>query len=82
MRPVENLHVEWVEDEAVVLNPRSGELHYLNPPAALVFAAISEYGYEQGIRHVKETQSGVEALDEEIEATVETMLNKGLLVDD
>lgn len=82
MRPVENLHVEWVDDEAVVLNPDTGELHYLNPPAALVFAAISEYGYQQGIRHVKETQTDAETIDEEIEATVETMLNKGLLVDD
>ena len=42
MRPADGKHVEWIDDEAVVLDPSTEELHYLNGPAALVYALILE----------------------------------------
>ena len=75
------MHVEWVDNEAVVLDPESSELHYLNTPAALVFALIQEHGFEGGLRALHDSQ-GVSAEDQEIQELLGEMVEKGLLVDD
>lgn len=80
MQPASDLHVEWVQDEAVVLNRGSGELHYLNTSAALVLAAISEYGFDEGLAYVKSTQT--DSLEDELPSLVEMMLEKGILIDE
>ena len=81
MRARDDVHVEWVDNEAVVLDPESSELHYLNTPAALVFALIQEHGFEDGLRALHESQ-GVSAEDHEVRELLDEMVEKGLLVDD
>ena len=75
------MHVEWVDNEAVVLDPETSELHYLNAPAALVFALIQEHGFEGGLRALHGAQ-GVTAEDREVKELLDDMIEKGLLVDD
>ena len=81
MRAVEGMHVEWVDDEAVVLDPESGQLHYLNPPAALVFALVQEYGYEQAIKELEEKHGADPVFVESLPKLIEDMVKKGLLED-
>lgn len=80
MRAAEGFHVEWVDDEAVVLDPETGKIHYLNTSAALLYALILEHGYEAARAELSATY-GIEAPPEEIEATVGDMVERGLLVD-
>lgn len=76
------MHVEWVEGEAVVLDQGSGELHYLNGPAAIVFAMIQEHGYDKGLREIESRYGDVEGMKEELGKLIEDMVEKRLLVDD
>ena len=80
MQPAPGLHIEWVEDEAVVLEIATGKLHYLNTSAALVLAAIDEYGYEEGIAHVKKT-AGSDSVEGDVATLIENMVERGLLID-
>ena len=82
MRAVNGIHVEWVEDEAVVLDPSTGQLHYLNPPAAVFLGLVLEYGYEQGLSEFRQTYSHEPNFDEELAEMIEQMRDGGLLVDD
>jgi hypothetical protein len=75
------MHVEWVDDEAVVLDPESGQLHYLNPPAALVYAFIQEHGYEAGLAELDKLHGKDPGFAEQLPALLEDMVNKGLLVE-
>lgn len=70
--------MEWVDDEAVVLNSETGEVHYLNPPAALAFALIQEHGFEQARARLSEMIKE-DSFEEEFEQLVADMLEKGLL---
>jgi hypothetical protein len=81
MQPAQGLHVEWVDDEAVVLDPDSHELHYLNTSAALVYALILEHGYETAMRRLKADYRNASGFDKEVELLVEDLVGKGLLVD-
>ncbi len=76
------MYVEWVEGEAVVLNRDSGELHYLNGPAALVFALIQEHGYEGALREVYERFGTADGMREELDELIKDMLEKQILVDE
>lgn len=63
MRPDPAYHVEWVEDEAVILDTRMHELHYLNAAAAYVYALILEHGFDAAMadlrsRFEEDTSSG------------------------
>lgn len=74
------MHVEWVDNEAVVLDPESGQLHYLNPPAALFYALVLEHGYEAGLEELKRTVP--ESSDgDELSVLLDQMLERGLLLD-
>lgn len=75
----DDLHVEWIEQEAVILDPVTAEIHYLNGPAALVFGLIQEHGYEAAL---KELRGRTDAPDDEVKKVVEDMIEKGLLIDD
>lgn len=79
LRPAAGMHVEWVGEEAVVLDTGSGRVHYLNPPAALVFALIADVGYERALRQVRESFSGTPNLDEEVQQLIHELRDKGLL---
>jgi hypothetical protein len=75
------VHVEWVGDEAVVLDPKSGQLHYLNPPAALVFALITEMGYHGALEQLNRSHGHVSELLGDVQRLVHDLQEKGLLVD-
>jgi hypothetical protein len=77
-----DIHVEWVEGEAVILDPRSGELHYLNESAALLFALIQEIGFSAAIAELTERFSDLPNFPAELDAVVADMVAKGLLVDE
>ena len=63
MRPADGKHVEWIDDEAVVLDPSTEELHYLNAPAALLYALILEHGFDRGLEELR----GIYGAESEVE---------------
>lgn len=73
--------MEWVDDEAVVLDPESGELHYLNGPAALIYALIAEQGYDGALAELGDRFTTEPDLKEQIDDVVKDMVEKGLLID-
>ena len=75
------MHVEWIDDEAVVLDPKTGDLHYLNPTAAFVYALIEEVGYETMLERVRSTYGEKPFANDELPRLIEDMVEKGLLVD-
>ena len=79
MKVADEMYVEWVEGEAVVLNRESGELHYLNGTAALVFALIQEHGFENAMKEVRE-RFGSEGVEDDLAKLVSDMKEKGILV--
>jgi hypothetical protein len=82
VKVADEMYVEWVEGEAVVLNRDSGELHYLNGPAALVFALIQERGYDGALRELYERFGAADGMKEELDGLIKDMLEKKILVDD
>lgn len=82
MRPAPGLHIEWVEEEAVVLDPETGHLHYLNPSAAYVYALICEYGFEDASSKIESRFEEGTPMRRELPALLEDMRSKGLLVPD
>jgi hypothetical protein len=81
MQAAPGLHVEWVDDEAVVLNPASSELHYLNQSAAIVFALILEYGFDEAMTRVESSFQSSAGVEKELEALIAELVEKGLLTD-
>ncbi len=81
MRAIDGLHVEWVDDEAVVLNPETGQIHYLNAPAALVYALILEHGYDGALQQLRENFASQD-VSVDVGELSEHMVAIGLLVDD
>ena len=82
MQVREDIHVEWVGNEAVALDPNTKELHYLNPPAALVYALLAEHGFEEGIRAVKRSFGSEEGIEEDLGELLQEMVEKGLLINE
>lgn len=82
MKIADTMYVEWVEGEAVVLNRESGELHYLNGTAAVVFALVQEHGFEGGLSEVRERFGSTEQIEGDLADLVSDMKEKGILVDD
>lgn len=80
MQAPEGFHVEWVDDEAVVLDPKTGTLHYLNPQAAVVYALMLELGVEAALQQLRES-FGTESVAGDLETLVAEMTDKGLLLD-
>ena len=81
MHPADGKHVEWIDDEAVVLDPSTEELHYLNGPAALVYALILEHGFDRGMEEVRSIYGAESEIEKGIEDCLEGLADKGLLVD-
>ena len=81
MRPADGKHVEWIDDEAVVLDPSTEELHYLNAPAALLYGLILEHGYERGLEELRSIYGAESEIEKGIEDCLEGLADKGLLVD-
>jgi hypothetical protein len=81
MRPADGKHVEWIDDEAVVLDPSTEELHYLNGPAALVYALILEHGFDRGLEEVRSIYGADSEIEKGISECLEGLADKGLLVD-
>ena len=81
MRPADGKHVEWIDDEAVVLDPSTEELHYLNGPAALVYALILEHGFDRGLKEVRSIYGTENEIEKGIADCLEGLADKGLLVD-
>ena len=81
MRAADNRTIEWVDDEAVVLDPETGELHYLNAPAALIFGLILEHGFEGAMEQARTMFSGEPAFEKDLPGLLEDMVERGLLVD-
>ncbi len=81
MRPADGKHVEWIDDEAVVLDPSTEELHYLNGPAALVYALILEHGFDRGLEEVRSIYGADSEIEKGIADCLEGLADKGLLVD-
>lgn len=75
------MHIEWVDDEAVVLNPDTGQIHYLNAQAALVYALILEHGYEGAMQELNRTFEA-EQVSSDVADLAEDMVARGILVDD
>lgn len=81
MKIADTMYVEWVEGEAVVLNRDSGELHYLNGTAALVFALMQEHGVEKALTEVRERFGSTEQVEGDLAELLSDMKEKGILVD-
>ena len=75
-----HLHVEWVEDEAVVLDPDTQQLHYLSPPAALAYALIGELGYDQGIEELRARHGKAPTFEGDLKALIKELTTRGILV--
>lgn len=74
--------MEWVEDEAVVLNEATKELHYLNPQSALIYALLLEYGLPAAVTHACERIDGpAREIEEEVRKLAQSFLEKGLLTE-
>lgn len=82
MKAVEGVHVEWVDQEAVILDPHTERLHYLNPTSALFFALIQDSSFDEALAEMRRRFSSVENLEEELSDLVEKMLEEGLLKDE
>ena len=76
------MHVEWVDDEAVVLNVADGKLHYLNPPAALFYALVLEKGYSEAVKELRKSHKVRFRRKKQLQALVQALSAEGLLVDD
>ena len=79
MDVVEGLHVEWVEEEAVVLDTVRGVMHYLNPPAAYVYALIQEYGYHEAMTRLENGFDESAGIRRNLRSLLDEMVSKGLL---
>lgn len=82
MRPVEGVHVEWVDKEAVILHAETERLHYLNPTSALFYALIQESGFDVALAEMRSRFDEVDDLDEELSRITQEFLEEGLLEDD
>lgn len=83
MKIPEDVHVQWVEDEAVVLNARTGELHYLNPPSALIYALVLEFGMPKALEQaIARTEGREDEVEQEFQRLVRTFEEKGILAED
>lgn len=80
-RIADDLHVQWIDDEAVVLNASKGTLHYLNQSAALLYALIEEHGFPDAIEKLKEVVTGP-GVEEDIPLLIDQMIEEGLLLPD
>ena len=82
MRVADGVHVEWVEDEAVILDEDNTQLHYLNSSAAQVYALVEELGFDEAMQELRSRHGAAPFDSGEIGALIEEMTAKGLLVDD
>ena len=75
------MHIEWVEDEAVVLDEEGERLHYLNSSAAVFFALVHEFGFDQALTEMRKRFGARLFEDGSIDALIEDFVDRGLLID-
>lgn len=80
MRLATNAHVEWVDDEAVVLDQETGQLHYLNRSAAVILALVLEHD-RNALGKLIDLHGDNADIREEFHRVVEEMVDKDLLED-
>ena len=78
MRLAANAHIEWVDDEAVVLNQETGQLHYLNSSAAVILAVVIEYD-DQALDKLIELYGDNPEMREEYGKVLGDLVEKNLL---
>ena len=77
-----DVHIEWVEGEAVALDAETGALHYLNSAAALALALIAEKGVEAAAAELKSKHSEDPALAEsEFTDLINDFVERRLLIE-
>ena len=81
MRLAKGVHIEWVDDEAVVLDQASGHLHYLNASAALILAMVLEHGLDKGVTELTALVGEASSLNEDVETVLADLREKNLFVD-
>jgi hypothetical protein len=74
------MHVEWVENEALVLDPATHQIHYLNPSAALFYGLVLEHGFEEGTSELREIVGEMD--EEDFAFLVDGLVERGLLRDE
>lgn len=82
MRASPLLHVEWIEDEAVVLDPQGKEVHHLNPPAAFTLALIQEHGFDAALDDLHQRYGPETEFGRALPTLIKEMKDKGILIDD
>jgi hypothetical protein len=82
MRPETQTHVEWIDNEAVVLDTRTGELHYLNSSAAYVYALILEHGFDQAMTELRRTHGDAISGSDDLPKLIDEFVERGLLIND
>ena len=83
MRAAPGIHVEWVEDEAVVLNEQKKEMHYLNSSSALIYALVLEYGMPRARDEALQRLQGPERqVHNDFDLALDMLVDKGILVRD
>ena len=81
MRAAEGVHIEWVEQEAVILHPETERLHYLNPTSALFYALIQESGFDEAVAEMRRRFPEVPDLAQHLKALTDLFVEEGLLTD-
>lgn len=75
------INVQWVDKEAVVLNEETGEIHYLNPQSALIYALLLEYGQPKATAEAKQRLDGPpDEIEREVANLLASFVEKGLLI--
>jgi Coenzyme PQQ synthesis protein D (PqqD) len=76
------MHVEWVDQEAVVLDQNDGQIHYLNAQAALVYGLVLEHGFSAAMEELRVRFGAEPEMEDQLDQLIEEMVQAGLLVEE
>lgn len=79
VRLAEGVHIQWIGDEAVVLDEDSGQLHYLNSTAAVILAMLLEHGEEKTAGMLAEAYEGAHPNEEDLTEVLADLREKGVV---
>ena len=81
MRLASSIHIEWIDQEAVVLDEETGQLHYLNTSAALSLALVLEHGKEGALSALLRDQEDNSSITDEFTRVIDDLMQKNILTD-